>query len=278
MDFVIVGPEKCGTGWIDAALRRIAPHILPATLKETFYLDRHFHLGPEWHRSLFGPDAIIRGEVSPSYFASEEARKRLKEISPGCRIVVVLRNPYDRMVSHIIHLARRGAFDTSQGADRVPAGLLNEARNSSLYASFGEAWQSDFPHGQTLFVSYDDIQQQPAALLNRICQHIGIEERIDEATAHELSGRKVFEAKAPRNRLVTRAVYLASRKAQALGLTSLVTAIRNSPIRRLIEKPIGESDEFREQLRSLVRTGENFDTDIAFAERVLNARLSTWKV
>lgn len=201
MDFVIVGPEKCGTGWIDAALRRIAPRILPVTLKETFYLDRHFHLGPEWHRGLFAPAVDIRGEVSPSYFANDEARRRLKEISPGCRIVVVLRNPYDRMVSHVIHLARRGAFDASQGADSVPAEFMSEARNSSFYALFGEAWNSDFANGQTLFVSYDDIQQRPAELLNRICLHIGIEERIDEAAARELSGQKVFEAKAPQSSL-----------------------------------------------------------------------------
>jgi len=277
MDFAIIGPEKCGTGWIDTALRQADSHALPLTLKETFYFDRHFHLGPEWHAKLFKTGDGVRGEVSPSYFASSDALKRLKATSPACRIVAVLRDPYARMASHIVHLARRGAVQLERSISAIPEKILIEARHSSHYAALGQAWREVYSDEQILFVTYDDIQKNPAALINRICSHIGIRHTIREDTALTLSKTIVFEARAPRNRLLTRVAYLSSRKMQAFGFTSFVTAMRNSKLRNIFEKPIGEGTSFRTELKDHIQRTENFESDIDFAEQVLARPLKEWR-
>lgn len=99
LNFIVIGPQKCGTSWIDEALRQLDPAMLPTHLKETFFFDQEFHRGAGWHRHLYPEDADFRGEVSPTYFTSDLARTRLHEFCPQSRIVAIFRSPLERMAS-----------------------------------------------------------------------------------------------------------------------------------------------------------------------------------
>lgn len=276
MDFVIVGPEKTATGWIDAALRAHAPELLPKVTKETFYLDRLFHLGPRWHEGLYAPGDGPRGEVSPSYFARPVARERLLEINPGARIVVMLRDPYARMASHLLHLMRRGVGNYGADDLGLDAEHWSEARQSSLYHAHGAAWCDAFGKDAVCFVRHEDIKTDPAGLLQRVAEHIGLAWRPDPQWAAAFSNERVFESRASTSR-VTRLAYFISRRLQEAGATELVEAVRRSPVRRLLERGGPDLVAAQARARDLVGAQEDFEADVDFAEEVLCADLSDWR-
>jgi hypothetical protein len=277
MDFVIVGPEKTGTGWIDAALRAQAPNVLPAITKETFYLDRLFHLGPAWHAGLYRGSSAQRGEVSPSYFANPEARERLARLNPSARVVVILRNPYARMASHLLHRMRRGVGHAEAADLGLSAAHWEEARQASRYALHGQAWRATFGDG-VLFVRFKDIYRRPAALLRSIAGHIGLHWDADDDWAADIGQRRVFESAVPSSAVIARMAYFMSRRLQEMGATRLVSAVRQSGVRKLFERQdAGPSADLRQKAESIVYVREDFERDIDFAEDVLGADMSEWR-
>lgn len=277
MDFVIVGPEKTGTGWIDSALRACLPHALPKVTKETFYLDRLHHLGPRWHASLYSDKASVRGEVSPSYFARPITRERLAALNPGARIVIVLRDPFARMASHILHIMRRGAGSLHARDLGLHPTLWNEARESSLYEKHGAAWRATFGANRVLFLRYGDIRRDPAGLLRAVCGHIGAPVEIDAGWAREISNTRVFESATPTAPGIAQLAYKVSRSLQAVGATRLVEAARRSGVRKFFERSDESVQGVRAELERRLRGEENFDRDIRFCEEVLGITLDEWR-
>lgn len=277
MDFVIVGPEKTGTGWIDGALRSCLPHALPNVTKETFYLDRLHHLGARWHASLYSGAAPVRGEVSPSYFARPITRERLTAINPDARIVVMLRDPFARMASHLLHIMRRGEGKLGARDLGLHPELWNEARESSLYAKHGAAWRSAFGAKRVLFLGYEDIRRNPAGLLDAICRHIGAPVPIDPDWARNLSSTRVFESAAPTAPGLAQLAYKVSRSLQAAGATRLVEAARRSGVRKLFERSGESVNASRALIERRLRDEESFQEDIRFAEEALGVGLEEWR-
>ena len=277
MDFVIVGPEKTGTGWIDSALRTCLPDALPKVTKETFYLDRLHHLGPRWHASLYSGEARVRGEVSPSYFARPIARERLAAISPNARIVVMLRDPFARMASHLLHIMRRGAGSMLDRDLGLEPALWNEARESSFYEKHGRAWQAMFGTERVSFMRYGSIRRDPAVLLRAVCKHNGAPVEIDPVWAREFSATRVFESATPTAPGLAQLAYQVSRSLQAAGATRLVEAARRSGVRKLFERSGEGVKGARIILEQRLRGEESFEQDIEFAERALGVSLDEWR-
>ena len=277
LDFLVIGPEKCGTSWLDKALRAVLPNALPYAVKESFFLDRHYHLGCAWHASLFRGQSEVRGEVAPSYFASASVRERLRALAPDCKVLVVLRNPYSRMASHVLHAARRGTFSITAGLSAIPEEVWNEARNSSNYAEHAEAWIENFGQERVGFVCYEDIRLQPARFLNAVLSHIPIEKRIDPGFAEQISNEVVYAAAVPRSVLLKRLIYRTNRHLEALGFTALVSAIRRSPLRMLVEKPANDVDGLKIAIVERISELEDFERAVDFSENALSRDLTHWR-
>lgn len=277
MDFVIVGVPKCGTSWVDHALRTKIPLSLPNFSKETFYLDRHFHLGPEWHRSLYDEKATRIGEVSPSYFSKEEVIDRLKSIAPSCRIVIALRDPYDRAVSALLHRARRGEIPDMRSVASIQEETWNAIRNNCAYKLWSEKWLAAFGPEQVLIVSYDDIRERPAELLNRILAHAGFGDRFDDGEAAALSSKTVFENAMPRSKLLVRLARMVTKTLQRTGLTKLAGLLQGSSLRKFLEKPGSNQAQFRKELERHIRSAEDFEEHVTFAEQAFGRKLDHWR-
>src|ERR1700761_9239919 len=92
-DFIGVGPPRTGTTWLDRILRNYVG--LPVGLKETQFFAWRYHLGLQWYASHFAGygGGYPTGEFGPTYFPLAEARARIREHMPACRIVITLREP-----------------------------------------------------------------------------------------------------------------------------------------------------------------------------------------
>jgi hypothetical protein len=111
-DFVSIGAQKAGTSSIFGALRGHPGLRLPER-KELHFFDRDHANGLDWYRDQFpGP---VTGEATPYYLFHPVALERLRAAVPAARLVVVLRDPRARAVSHYWHEVRLGHEDLPLG-------------------------------------------------------------------------------------------------------------------------------------------------------------------
>src|SRR5258706_3897640 len=110
-DFIIIGTQRGGTTSLYYYLTE-HPCIAHALMKEVHFFDDHFREGLNWYRAQF-PSSLqkyyterirkenfITGESSPYYLFYPPAPKRISEVVPQTRLIVLLRNPVDRAYSH----------------------------------------------------------------------------------------------------------------------------------------------------------------------------------
>ncbi|RMF98885.1 MAG: hypothetical protein D6741_09055 [Planctomycetota bacterium] len=102
---VIVGCQRCGTTQL-ARLLDAHPQIdvaKPLRPEPKWFLDAAAsNKSPlEYRRALFGDtrnDVLV--EKSTSYFETEAYAERIRCVLPDCSIIVLLRNPVERAISH----------------------------------------------------------------------------------------------------------------------------------------------------------------------------------
>ena len=121
-NYLILGETKCGTtSMYDNFVQH--PDILPALgnkdsvltadgkvlgQKELRYFDRHWSRGLEWYKNCFPKckDGQITGEATPMYLYRQQALQRISNTVKDARLIVMFRNPVDRLLSHFHHLGK----------------------------------------------------------------------------------------------------------------------------------------------------------------------------
>jgi hypothetical protein len=119
-DFVIVGAQKAGTTSLYAYLAAL-PDVLPAASKEVHFFDTcTWSAGPTAYRANFPFKAhlwlasrlrrrrVITGEATPYYLYHPVVAERLAATAPHAKIVILLRDPVERTLSHYWHEVRGG--------------------------------------------------------------------------------------------------------------------------------------------------------------------------
>lgn len=107
-DFIIIGTQKGGTTSLYNLLVQ-HPQIHKAVRKEVHYFDQYYENGFDWYSAQFPALAPgnVTGEASPFYMAHPRVAERIAQECPGVRLVVMLRNPADRAISHYEQEFRR---------------------------------------------------------------------------------------------------------------------------------------------------------------------------
>src|SRR5438876_8544631 len=209
--FLIIGAQKAGTTALYAYVRR-HPGVTGPPWKEVSFFDRHYRRGERWYRGNF-PSALLArgklvGEASPSYVFHPLAPERVAALVPAARLIVLLRDPVDRALSHYHHEVALGREPLSfeEALAREPDRTRGEVERMlgdpayfseawwnhtyvarGLYAEQLERWFAVFPREQLLVLTTDELGSQPAQTYARVLDFLG-------ASAHELdSFPRVFE-------------------------------------------------------------------------------------
>ena len=99
-EFFIIGCQKCGTSTLHANLKRLDPIYMPKL--ETHFFDNRFSRGIEYFSEKFlfkVPTKVVAGAKNPSLMFDPRFIKRVHTAFPKVRIIVILRNPSDRVFS-----------------------------------------------------------------------------------------------------------------------------------------------------------------------------------
>lgn len=193
--FLILGAQKAGTNSLREALARhpdigIAPG-------EPHYFDLHHARGPAWYRGLFAPSRgqAARGESSPYYLFHPAAPERARRFDPELRLLVVLRDPVERLISHYRHAVSLGLESLPLAAAlRAEAARLNgeeerlrrdpaarsfahqhhSYRARGLYLDQLRRWRACFPRERLFVLEAGELQREPRRWLNRCASFLGL--------------------------------------------------------------------------------------------------------
>jgi hypothetical protein len=143
---------------------------------------RRFFLRPivsdRWYASLFPPGRVA-GEIAESYCSLERPQiAHLHGMAPSAKIIFVLRDPIDRVLSQ----AKWGlALRRSRPVQDVPDAEFMayiDRPGSHLRSSYTrtlDLWSEFFPEDRFLVLFYEDLMGNPGGFLSRICSFLGVE-------------------------------------------------------------------------------------------------------
>ena len=180
-NFVIIGAQKAGTTSLWRYLGE-HPAIFVSPLKEPdfFIAERGWRRGLEWYESLFDAGAAAGaaaiGEASPNYtmfptFAG--VPERMSQVIPSARLIYLLRDPIDRMVSSYLHALSRA------GETAPPERALLERPHyldASRYSVQIERFLDRYDRSQLLILLAEDLDRRREATLDRVLSFLGLPE------------------------------------------------------------------------------------------------------
>jgi len=167
---------------------------------EIHYFDQHYAQGLAWYQAYFPlrwrTGSMAVGEKSPNYMISPHAPARAYDLNPSLKILIVLRDPVDRALSHYHHerAGRRETETTFEDALRCEATRLDgeerrmiadphyfslDWRNHS-YLARGEYWRhikhwmDYFGREQVLIIDSKDLHTDPAGVISVVCEFLGV--------------------------------------------------------------------------------------------------------
>ncbi|MFZ1887764.1 MAG: sulfotransferase [Candidatus Binataceae bacterium] len=182
-DFIGVGPPRTATTWLYEVLQgRVG---FSNFRKETDFFTRFYGRGFDWYLQYFAacPPRLPMGELSPMYFASHDARGRIHQAIPSCKIICTFRDPVERAWSHWRLLVRNlwTRLEFEQAATQ-----LRDIRESSRYGHYTAEWIASFGRENVLLMFYEDLQRDPQGFVDQFCAFVGAPKfsLSDSAAAH----------------------------------------------------------------------------------------------
>lgn len=207
-DFLIIGTQRGGTTSLYFYLTQL-PSIFSAMHKEVHFFDDHYAHGMRWYRAQFPTrlqkftvehlhkQPFLTGESSPYYLFHPHIPKRIAEVLPHTKLIVLLRNPVDRAYSHHWLVTQEGVETLPfEKAIRCEGERLAGEREKMLtdehYVSFNhrhytylsrgiyvdqlQAWMQFFPREQFLILKSEDLYSDPQRVLKETVTFLGLPE------------------------------------------------------------------------------------------------------
>jgi hypothetical protein len=196
-DFVIIGAQRGGTTSTHAYLSA-HPRVTTAPTKEIHFLTDRHERGPAWYIGQFPkslPNGSLTGEATPYALFHPLSPRRLHEIAPEAKLIVLLRNPVDRAYSHYLHERALGVehLTFAEALDAEPARLAGEEQklvDDLTYSSFAhkhasyvargdyasqlERWFTWYPRESFLIIRSEDLYVRTNATFNRVTSFLGL--------------------------------------------------------------------------------------------------------
>lgn len=268
---IVIGPMKCGTTWLNGYLLERGDVCLPSGVKETFYFDRNYDLGPRWYRACFAHYDAARhrtvAEVAPSYFHSDEAPQRIRRELGPVALVVIVRDPVRRAWSHYCHMLRYGytRLPLRQAAERFTAIL-----DASRYGERIGTWAEHFDAESISICSFEKLHDDEAAFCRDVCRAM----RIDFAEPADDARRERNTASTSASVHVAGASRVAAHALRRRRLHFVVNLAKRVGIKRLVygggAPPPSPSAEDLAWLKDSLRP------DIRALGRLVNVREHRW--
>jgi hypothetical protein len=258
-NLIVIGAAKCGTTSLHAYLGA-HPEISMSSQKELdfFVPEKSGGRSADWYANQF-PDAPVpvRGECSPSYTAYPVYRgvpERIRELIPDVRLVYLVRDPVERIVSHYIH-----RISTHPELQASLEQMLDDPSQGEWLLTLSRYWLqlerylAHFPPERILVVDSDDLRERREVSLRQIFTFVGVD---PEYTSNVFATTHNPRPQPTRRTFAGRMIHSGLSRVVGPGRAAEMVvrsppALRD-PFRRLVERP-APSDSLRDRLAEELR-------------------------
>jgi hypothetical protein len=204
IDFLVIGCQKCGTSTLHHWLNKEKKVSLPKQ-KETHFFshDDKYAKGYDWYYSQFDekPNCMY-GEVDPEYIYWKNAATRINKLNKKPKIIILLRDPTERMISQFQMSVRR-AIEPLTLQEAINNSTKRKKDNKenyykhysyierSLYKEQIESFQSKYDGNEYLFVLFEELFSESAyEQYNRICEFLGFKTSLKKNDLKERKNKR----------------------------------------------------------------------------------------
>jgi Sulfotransferase domain len=223
-DFIIIGAMKAGTTSLFYYLSQ-HPDLYLSVPKEVHFFDGGknpkvdtFAKGEIWYRAHFPLKKELNGkakvyEASPVYIFNPLAPKRIFDTIPNVKLILLLRNPTERAVSHYLHGARRNwdslpFYDALQAEEarlkpvieaqdyKSRTYIEHSYKSRGLYKQQIERYLAYFAREQMLILDSNNLFTQTDHAIKRVFDFIGVDAQFkvkNLSTANSAPNKQKFE-------------------------------------------------------------------------------------
>lgn len=271
---IVIGAPRSGTTSVYEHLNA-HPEIFMSRIKEPdFFLRKSFEpltrsttfdstpeeerarLSPEmkaefdWYEAQFadGASCKVRGEASAGYLESGMAMNAVRRFIPDARMIVILRDPSERIHSHYVHASRiRADFGdaaANEAGERAYKEVIDRAARgefAELPATEEEVWLSSgfyhrqltrayamFPREQFRVFLFEDLVSDAQKMMTDIYGFLGVDDSFTLPTTEAFNAGTVPKNQALFRMFTTRNPILRAAKAMApTWLRGAATRTRN---------------------------------------------------
>jgi sulfotransferase family protein len=178
-NLVVIGGLKCGTTSLHHYLN-LHPDIGMSRPKELnfFVAELNWELGVDWYANHFSVSDKVRGESSPHYTNEPRfrgvAQRMARTLGDEARVVYMVRDPIDRMLSHYLHNAgggyeRRGLAEALSDPDSAYV-------QRSLYAMQLTPYLEQFGEERVEVVTREELRDEREEAMRRLFAFLGVDQ------------------------------------------------------------------------------------------------------
>jgi len=228
----------------------------------------------EEYLNLFNTNtnALIAGEASISYLFYPESAKRINAFQPDAKIIISLREPVSRTVSHYQMDYSLGLVTTDletiwrQGKNHPKTGLYYQQYfQLSEYFHQVENYLQVFSKEKMLIFLHEELIEDQSRCLKKLCDFLKIDFNLAPL---EISSRNVTLA--GKNKVVR---YLYSNDFVRKGLSLLTNESVKSTVKKLLFTK-SKFPEIRAAFKSELKS--HYQSDLINLERITGLNLNKW--
>jgi len=209
LDFMIIGAQKAGTTALSSFLAQ-HPNICMAKGKEVHLFDApNYRSGTaiEEINRIYAPhfDATptnLWGEATPLYLYWTEIIPELYRYNPKLKLIILLRDPVERAISHFEMERARGnehsplwqallleqrRLRRSSGREEWSSRRLHSYLDRGKYVRQIEAVRHYFPDDQLLVIENSELSDHHSTVLRSVFEFLGV------AAEYDIQPRRVFK-------------------------------------------------------------------------------------
>lgn len=175
-NFIIIGAMKSGTSTLHSNLQ-LHPEIGMSKLKEPHYFDKYYNKPLSYYSDQFSYAKRLNGESTPAYSWNHifpEIPERIYNTVPNVKLIYLLRDPVDRITSHLHHDLYRGRFKLKE-VNQIVLENPNYVQISRYFTQLS-SYLEYFEFENILIMETNSLQKDTNLALNQICEFVGAEQ------------------------------------------------------------------------------------------------------
>jgi hypothetical protein len=174
--FVIIGAMKCGTTSLYSYLRDHPEVVMCREKEPNFFLEKE-RMSLDEYKGLFGSKGKAYGEASTGYTKYPKMKadvNKMNTLIPNARLIYLVRDPIERIISHFIDNASRGVerktLEDVLGIDFDE----NHYVQCSMYYTQVKRYLDFYSEDQILVLSTKQLKENRQTALSKVFRFIGV--------------------------------------------------------------------------------------------------------